>query len=231
MNLDSCSSQLAARSTNNLCVNSLYLTAVAHGTSNETTKNLSDGKGSANMLLLTERSQKQFHGKNATVFVFRTTGLASTIFTFASVVLKLLQEGFTLTPCFPVLHALFKNLSVSVTVQLSCDRSICRYLFDRGKLSAVSCVSFFVQEHASEQKETAMLHKPSVGKATVVPATACASSLKQLHVASTFGSKNITWEAVAMRLSSSDALDARNGFKELFPVRGKTPFSSARKKA
>ena len=104
----------------------------------------SDGKGSANALLLAERSQEQFHDKNASVFVFGATGLASTIFTFASVVLKLLQEGFTLTPCFPVLRALFKNLSVSVIVQLSCDHSICRHLFDRGKLSAVSCVSSFV---------------------------------------------------------------------------------------
>ena len=103
-------------------------------------------------------------------------------------------------------------------MQLLCDRSIRRYLSDRGKLSAVSCVSSFVQEHASEQKETATLHNTSVGKATVVPVTACASSLKQLHVASTFGSKDITREAVAMRLSSSDALDARNGFKELRPI-------------
>jgi len=110
MNLDSGSAQLAASSSSNLCVNSIYLTAVAHGTSNETTKNPSDGKGSANVLLLAKRSPKQFHGKNASVFVFGATGLASTIFTFASVVLKLLQEGFTLTPCFPVLRALFKNL-------------------------------------------------------------------------------------------------------------------------
>ena len=52
----------------------------------------------------------------------------------------------------------------------------------------------------------------------MVPVTACASSLKQLHVASSFGSKDIMWEAVAMRLRSSDALDARNGFKELRPT-------------
>jgi len=125
------------------------------------------------------------------------------IFTLASVVLKPLQEGFKLTLCFPALHAMFKNLSVSVGVQLPCERGICRYLFDRGKHSAVSCVISFVQKHASERSENATSHQPDNVRTTVVPVTACASSEKQHQVASTFGSKDIAWEVVAVRLTLS----------------------------
>jgi len=103
--------------------------------------------------LQTESSQKQFHSKNASVFGFGASGLAPTIFTFASVVLKSLQESFKLTFCLPALHALLENLSAFVIVQLTYDRGISPYLFDRGKHSAVLCVSSFVQKHASERKE------------------------------------------------------------------------------
>ena len=107
-----------------------------------------------------------------------------------------------------MLHALFECLSVSVIVHVPHDRGICRDLFDRGKLSAVSWVSSFAQEHASEQKEAATSHQPGVGGATVVPITAFGSSLKQLRVASAFGCKDIPWEAVAgvevrLRLSTA----------------------------
>jgi len=47
-----------------------------------------------------------------------------------------------------------------------------------------------------------------------VPVTACVSSEKQLHVASTFGSKDIAWKVVAVRLRSSHTLIARLHFKE-----------------
>jgi len=162
-----------------------------------------------------ERHQKQFHGKDFSVIGFGASSFASTTFILASVVLKPLQEVFKLMPCFPALHALFENLSASVVVQLPCERGICRYLFDRGKHSAVSCVSSFVQKHASERKETATSHQPGIGRAAVVPVTACASSEKQLQVATTFGSKDIAWEVVAECLSSFDTPIARHGFKEL----------------
>ena len=100
-------------------------------------------------------------------------------------------------------------------MQLSCERGICRYLFDRGKHSAVSCMSSFVQKHASERKETATSHQPGVGRTTVAPVTACASSEKRLQAVSTFGSKNIAWAVVAVRLSSFDTLLARQDLKVL----------------
>jgi len=178
------------------------LTAVAHGASSldKTMKNLSDCNGLANVLLQAECSQKQFHSKNASVLGFGASGLASTIFTFASVFLKSLQEGFKLT-FFSVCCMPLKNLSASVVVQLPCERGISRYMFDRGKRCYVSCVSSFVQIHASERKKNATSHQPSIGRPTVVPVTACASSEKQVQVTRTFGSKDIAWEVVAVCLT------------------------------
>jgi len=171
VNLNNGSAQLAASSSSDLRVNSSSLISTAHCTSRKTTKKLSDRDidGSANVLFQAERSQMQFRGRDLPVFGFGKSCFASTKFTVASVVLIPLQEGFKLTPCVPVLHALFKFVSVSVIVQLPHDRGICRYLFDRGKRSAVSCVCSFVQERAYNQKETATLHQSSAGKATAFP--------------------------------------------------------------
>ena len=210
------SAQLAEGSSKYLCVNLISLAVAAHCAPNETTKNASGRNRSVKFPLgEAERHQKQFHGKDFSVFGFGASSLASTIFTLASAVLKPLQEVFKLTLCFPALHALFENLSASVVEQLPCERGVCRYLFDRGKHSAVRCVSSFVQKHTSERKETATSHQPGIGRTTVVPATACASSEKQLQVASTFGSENIEWAVVAVRLSSFDTLLARQDLKVL----------------
>ena len=215
VNMDNGSAQHAASSSNDLWVNSIFLTAVAQRSPNEITKNASDRSRSVNVLLQADLTQIPFQSKDFSVFGFRASSLASTIFTLASVVLKPLKEGFKLTLCFPALHAMFKNLSASVGVQLPCERGICRYLFDRGKHSPVSCVISFVQKHASERRETATSHQPNIVRTTVVPVTACASSEKQHQVTSTFGSKNIAWEVDAVRLSSFDTLIARHDFKVL----------------
>ena len=49
----------------------------------------------------------------------------------------------------------------------------------------------------------------------MAPVTACASSEKRLQAVSTFGSKNIAWAVVAVRLSSFDTLIARHDLKVL----------------
>ena len=114
------------------CVNSISLVVAEDCVPNESTKNASGRNRSVKLPLgEAQRYQKQFHGKDVSVFGFGASSFASTIFTLASAVLKLLQEVFKLTLCFPALHALFENLSASVVAQLPCERGICRYLFDR----------------------------------------------------------------------------------------------------
>ena len=106
----------------------------------------------------------------------------------------------------------FIKLSVFVFVKTPCDRGICRLMFDRGKLPAFSRLNSFEQQHPSERKEAAILHQHSFGNATLAPTSACASSLKQLHVSTTFGSKGTGCKTVAMPPSSFDTTNARTGF-------------------
>ena len=64
VNVDNGSAQLAASSSNDLWVNSIFLTAVAQGSPNEITKHASDRNRSVNVLLQAERTQIPFQSKD-----------------------------------------------------------------------------------------------------------------------------------------------------------------------
>jgi len=97
-----------------------------------------------------------------------------------------------------------------VIAQPSCNRGICRFLFNRGKLPAVSCSC--VLACTSERKETANLNQHSVKNAAVAPTSAYASSLKQPHIASMFGTLRARR---SLCLQSKVVLNARNGLKRM----------------
>jgi len=55
-----------------------------------------------------------------------------------------------------------------VIVHPPCDRRISRFLFDRGKLPTVSCMSSFAQKQACKGNETETSHQNGIENATLL---------------------------------------------------------------